>query len=126
MSALAPSSPPAPDRRIDADRFTCGIRYIKQRAGALRLGNTALVRYVAALVADSGFPEPFPLFVKGQGNTREVRLGSRWNVRAVDAWFDGQLPPDLACAISQQDMARAADTMDQRAANLRLVGASAA
>ena len=85
------------------------------------LGDDSAVTHIPA----SSFPAyapPLPCAVKGQGNTREVVIGSSWRRAAVDLWFDDFLPPDMADALDRRAARDAGDVMDDRATSLRLVG----
>jgi hypothetical protein len=106
----------------EIDGATCGIRYIARGTGTQNYGKKRLVDYVAALCQEHGLPAPYPLHVKGQGTTLQVREDSRWNLAAVDLWLDDWgLPPANAAALERRRAAEAGEIMDGRAKQLSLV-----
>jgi hypothetical protein len=87
---------------------------------AMRLGLTGrsaqwLLNHIRQLVANHGFPPPFPHFMLDGRKRDGITLASRWLREAADAWFDGFLPPALAEAAEAARLARDAETLDQRA-----------
>lgn len=67
--------------------------------------------YLEQLIAAEDFPAPFPVRV-GRALVRTVTPRSRWDVCAVDRWFDDRLPPGTLAA----DFDRAAADAAQRLA----------
>lgn len=108
-------------RPLEIDGPTCSIHYIARATGAHTYGKKRLVDYVAELVEQHGLPAPFPIHVKGQGVTREVREDSRFNLEKVDHWLDDWgLPPGAAAVLDRRRAAEAGAVMDERARALGL------
>lgn len=91
--------------------------YVAMKAGLLDWSAERLVRHVRLLHAQEGFPPPLPSFRSG-ARRRGICLTSRWLRDAVDAWFDGQLPPEAIAPANDLRRRRDAETLDQRAAQL--------
>lgn len=84
--------------------------------------STDLEDYVTTLIAEEGFPAPFPHRKHGGGLTRDVHYKrSRWLKAAVIDWICDQLPPGTGEAIDDKKRSDAAQEMDARASNLHLV-----
>lgn len=88
-------------------------------------GDQARAAYVKALIANYGFPQPYPAPVKGKGLTRDVRHNSRWPRDPVDAWFLNFDPPG-SLAADELARQRGVAELHQRAARLTLVGGTEA
>lgn len=116
-SQVAP--PAAAQGRADP---TCGLFDILARLGQARHGGRQRsfawgARYVQALINGDGFPPPLPL-LHGSTLAREIRPRSRWQLAAVDAWFDEAAGPAATSAADAAAARHAADAMDARAFNL--------
>lgn len=83
---------------------TSGIYDVAGRLGQAHRPPAWICRTLDAYVADQGFPAPFPL-LKGGALATRVFADSRWPTVAVDAWFDGQLPPEARGAVDQAERA---------------------
>lgn len=101
---------------------TCGVFDILSRLGQARHGGRQrsfpwAARYVQALIDGDGFPPPLPL-LHGSVLTRDIRPRSRWQLAAVDAWFDDAAGPAASNHADAAAARHAADAMDSRAFNL--------
>lgn len=120
LSPIPPHAPPAAAQgRQDP---TCSLFDILARLGAQQHGGRRRsfawgARYVQALIDAEGFPQPLPAF-RSSKLTREIGRASRWQLAAVDAWFDEASGPAAAAAIDAAAARDAAAAMDARAANL--------
>lgn len=95
------------------------------RALAVQLGingktSAYQVGYVRALIEQQNFPEPLPRYIHSRHihitGAAAVAPAAQWQKAAVDAWFDGRLPPDArTAAIAESE---GAASLDDRAANL--------
>lgn len=104
------------------DAATCSFYYVKSLLGVHRFSDDRTASYLQTLVDEHNFPPPLPTpLVKGR-ITLKAHPRSRWVRPAVDAWFEGYMPPAAAAAMDAKAMAEAAAAMDANAANLRLVG----
>lgn len=92
--------------------------YIAMRAGLLERSDQWVLNYVGRLVENEHFPSPLPYY--GLNATRRTGIGfwSRWPRPAVDAWFDGFLPPHLVPVAEAARSNRDAERLDQRAGQL--------
>lgn len=79
-----------------------------------------LCKYIDALIAHDGFPQPLPLRV-GNTTSRAAHKDSRWPSVAVDAWLVAQVPAGLVEAAGQSLLAAASARLDQRARGLTLI-----
>lgn len=112
---LRPPPPSAAQGRADP---TCGLFDILARLGQSRRGARPrsfswAARYVQALIEGEGFPAPLPLFHRN-AVSRDIRPGSRWQLAAVDAWFDAALDPAASAHVDAAAARRAAEAMDAR------------
>ena len=78
------------------------------------------IAYVQMLIESAGFPPPLPHLGKGEDGAAALVPAinyrkSRWQRAAVDAWFDGIVPPQHRAAIDDQAARAAADRLDQAA-----------
>lgn len=108
------------DRR--AGSRTCSLWYVAGWLGKRERSPQWLADYVQKLVERQNFPRPLPDYRAGR-LVEKVTGSSRWLTQAVDAWFDGLLPPGIAegagdDAARARVAARWAGTLDQRAAAL--------
>ena len=109
-------------RQHDPEATTCNLWYIRRELGQQRLSDARMVVYVDALIAQHGFPRPYPTMLKGGTLYRATHTRSTWQRAAVDAWLAGWIPPDVAATIDAAALAAAAADMDSAATNLRIVG----
>lgn len=103
-----------------AEFDTCTIWWIRARLGRRAYGDRRLVRFVALLIADEGFPPPLPA-LRGQRLDKSVTTASVWIRSAVEAWLADWLPPASAAALDAAACRQAAAEMDEAAATLRLI-----
>lgn len=103
----------------------CSIWYIQQKLGRRDYRVGRMVTYVAKLIEDWNFPQPFPRMKKGK-LVRDVSDKSQWARDAVDQWLFDYLPPDTAAALDAAAFATAATQMDARAGHLQLIKGSKA
>lgn len=92
--------------------------YIATRAGVSDKGDNWILNYVRLLIVNEQFPKPLPYFGLNAERRKGVGFHSRWIRTAVDAWFDGFLPPHLVTVANDRREAREADLLDQRADEL--------
>lgn len=84
---------------------TYDVAAIARRLGVDRRSRPWQVRYVAKLIEERGFPKPLPTML-GDAVTEDIKpTWSRWIREAVDAWFDGQLPPSAVAALTAAETA---------------------
>jgi hypothetical protein len=96
--------------------------YIARRAGISDRSDAWILNTIRNLIAQEAFPKPLPHFDL-QGRRRDaVNLHSRWIRAAVDAWFDGQLPPHVAASIADRRAANDGALLDSRAGELAATG----
>lgn len=89
--------------------------YIATRAGIADRSDAWVLNYARMLVANNNFPAPLPYY-SFTGKAREgIHFGSRWLRAAVDAWFDGLMPPHLCVIANDAAIARDGLKLDQRA-----------
>jgi hypothetical protein len=98
--------------------------YIATRAGVSDKSGNWVLNYVRLLIANEDFPKPLPYFGLNAKRRTGIHAHSRWNRVAVDAWFDGFLPPQLVSVAEDRRTANDAHILDQRAGEL--AGAAAA
>lgn len=84
------------------------LAYVAHRRGA---SLAATRRALPWLISVKGFPPPLPLEGRSVASAR-----ARWDRRAVDAWFDLQIPEHLRAVVAQADAAGWAAQLDARAA----------
>lgn len=100
--------------------------YIAGRAGISDRSAAWILSTIRQLIAQEGFPKALPHFDL-QGRKRpEINLHSRWVRPAVDAWFDGQMPPHLAEVAANRQAANDAQKLDARAGELAGAAATGA
>jgi hypothetical protein len=101
------------------DSRSCSLWYIAGRLGQRERSERWIADQVAQLVELESFPPPLPLFsVSKRRRVAGITGARRWNRDAVDAWFDGLIPPGLVAAIETRTAALHAATLDARAAEL--------
>ena len=110
----------------EGDPPTCNLQWICNQLG--HDGSEARqVAYVAGLIAEEGFPRPFPHLAHGGGLSRDIHpTRSQWLRAGVEAWLADFLPPAGAAAIDAAAQRAAAAEMDDMAGKLRLVGGTEA
>lgn len=113
------------------DEPTVGLDWILRRLGRRQgkhaYGPGRAVKYLELLIAEFGFPPPYPQLVTGKRGQAdrlesEVTLTSQWAKAPVAVWLEDYLPPANADAVDARAQAAAADEMDRAAAGLSLVG----
>lgn len=92
--------------------------YIATRAGISERSPNWILNWIRLAIANEGFPQPFPYYGLNARRRQGVTLHSRWLRSAVDAWFDGFLPPHLVTVAEDRVTARDALTLDRRADEL--------
>lgn len=117
---------PARDDLRAAQHGGVSLWYIATRAGVSGRSDNWILSYVRMLVANDDFPAPLPNYDLGGKKKDGILFSSRWLRAAVDAWFDGFLPPRLAAVADDRQLERDADILDQRADALAGVAAGAA
>jgi hypothetical protein len=106
---------PARDDLRPAQQGGVSLWYIATRAGVSSRSDNWVLNYVRQLIANEGFPKPLPYFDL-QGRKRPtIHNNSRWLRAAVDAWFDGFLPPQLVTVADEVRTIREAAILDERA-----------
>lgn len=103
---------------------TCTAAWICRQLGQSG-SEAALVDYLERLIAERGFPRPFPHRAHGGKLVDAVHFQrSRWIRAGVEQWLSDYLPPAAAAALDQAAEAAAAAEMDRAA--LRLIGGTEA
>jgi hypothetical protein len=82
-----------------------------------------VLNFVRQLHANEKFPSPLPYY-DSRKKRSGIHLQSRWLRTAVDAWFDGFLPPHLVTVADDRQLEPDAARLDQRAG--ALAGAASA
>jgi hypothetical protein len=114
------------ERSEDDGYPTVGLPFIMRELGKRHYGLGRQLAYVTLLIAEEGFPPPFPTLVKRRKGAPErlergVTSDSQWPRPPVEAWIEDFLPPGSAAALDARAQAAAADEMDRAAGNLQLV-----
>jgi hypothetical protein len=91
--------------------------YIAGRLGRSDRSQHWVVRHVERLIDGEAFPKPLPDYRAGRKRAG-INNHSRWLRTAVDAWFDGLIPPHLVPVVESRQAANDAARLDQRAAEL--------
>jgi hypothetical protein len=118
---LAPSRD---DLRAD-QQGGVSLWYIARRAGFSNRSGAWMVNYVRQLIARDHFPAPLPYYGLNERKREGLGLHSRWNRLAVDAWFDGFIPPHLVPVANDRQAGRDAGLLDQRAVELATAASAA-
>ncbi len=84
------------------NRETCGIHDIAGRLGQAHRRPAYILGTIDALIAERGFPVPYPL-MRGGKLSQAAHADSRWPRAAVDAWFDNALPPSARGAVASAE-----------------------
>lgn len=104
--------------RVNPHIYTFGE--ICHQLGLLRRSAHYRTEYIRTMIEKVRFPAPLPRFTKASGDMQTgagaVTPNSNWNRPAVDAWFNGLLPPDARAAIAGLDIEGQA--LDDRAGNI--------
>lgn len=95
-----------------------GIWQVRQILGRTDHSDKVFIAYVQALVAECGFPRPFPSALKGKRLTSAVTRHSSFRRDAVEAWAADYLPPACAAALDAAGLEQAAQAMDAAAHSL--------
>jgi hypothetical protein len=118
-----PSEAPPPTllaTRARLNPYVFPFRHVALQLGINDKAPTYQVAYVRALIQYQNFPFPLPHVVVSRGLTvtgvDAVRPGASWQKAAVDAWFDGLLPP--GARTTDAAASAAADTLDANAGNI--------
>lgn len=113
----------APRRDAASDAQTIGAAAIVARLGQAHGRSQAWqANYLTGLIAQHGFPAPYPILRGASTVTGIVWKSSRWNLAAVEAWLEGWgLPPGAGglaarrAAQVDQDVAAALETLKRKA-----------
>lgn len=92
--------------------------YIATRAGISDRSDQWVLNYIRELIAQENFPAPLPYFGLNAKRRVGINIHSRWIRPAVDAWFEGMLPPNLVAAVADRQAANDAVKLDERAGEL--------
>lgn len=114
---------PTRDDMRPAQQGGVSLWYIATRAGLSGRSDNYVLNYVRHLSANENFPPALPRYSLKGGKQTDITFQSRWLRTAVDAWFDGFLPPHLVAVAVDAQAARDAQTLDQRAEQLVAAGA---
>jgi predicted DNA-binding transcriptional regulator AlpA len=96
--------------------------YIAKKAGISDRSDGWILNTIRNWIAQENFPKPLPHYDLQNRRRAEVNLHSRWIRAAVDAWFDGQLPPHVLEGLADRTAANDAGLLDQRADELAATG----
>jgi hypothetical protein len=110
-------APTRDDLRAEA-KGGVSLWYIATRAGVSDKSENWILNYVRLLVVNEQFPKPLPCFGLNEKRRAEIGRHSRWSRCAVDAWFDGFIPPHLVTVANDRNVGRDALVLDSRAAEL--------
>jgi len=102
---------------------SCSLWYPAGRLGHRERSFEWIANQIQLLIDNDGFPEPLALYDTAQRKVDRITPKSRWNVDAVDAWFDGTVPAHLTEAHQSRLVSMHAAQLDANAAALS--GASA-
>lgn len=109
---------PTKDDLKPAHQAGVSLWYIATRAGVGDRSDNYVLNYVRQLHANEKFPAPLPCY-DGKGKKLPgIHFKSRWYRPAVDAWFDGFLPPHLVTVADDRRLELDAHLLDQRAGEL--------
>jgi hypothetical protein len=108
---------PTRDDLRAAQQGGVSLWYIATRAGVSDKSDNWILNYVRELHANEHFPSPLPYY-DSKKKRRGIHMQSRWLRAAVDAWFDGFLPPHLVSVADDRRLERDADLLDSRAQEL--------
>jgi hypothetical protein len=108
---------PSKDDLKPAQQGGVSLWYIATRAGVGDRSDNWVLNYVRELHANEQFPSPLPYY-DCRKKRPGIHLQSRWLRAAVDAWFDGFLPPHLVTVADDRALGRDADLLDRRAGEL--------
>lgn len=102
LSPLPPAQQPrAPFRFTPRRASEIGLAGISVRLGIADRASRTIINKVRLLIDLSGFPTPkTPRFRCGKRLTGADAVDARsvWDRDQVEAWFEGDLPPDIAAA----------------------------
>ena len=97
--------------------------YIATRGGFSDKSGNWILNWIRMAIANEAFPKPLPYWGLNEKKRSGVGLHSRWLRTAVDAWFDGFLPPHLVTVAETRREAADAGLLDARAGELAACGA---
>ena len=104
------------------DGPTCHFRTVTVQLGCSNKGSAYKVAYIRMLMRDQGFPAPLPRFIHSRAvlmtGADAVYPNARWQRAAVDAWFEGLLPPGARNALTTAEAAEVDATIAARLANM--------
>jgi len=104
------------DADLKPNAASVGLGYIANRAGVAERSIAWIIAYVRLLQENDGFPPPIIRYnVSSRRRVDTITFASRWNRFAVDTWFDGLVPPELAAAGQDLQARRDAARLDARA-----------
>jgi hypothetical protein len=112
----------APTKDDLTDEGGVSLWYIARRAGRSEKSATWLINYVRMLIANEHFPPALPYFGLNAEKRKGLGIHSRWLRSAVDAWFDGLMPPHLVLVANDRGSARDGLLLDQRAEEIAAAG----
>lgn len=120
LSFPAPARAIPPASRIDPHIYTFG--QVAQQLGISNKKPTWKMGYIRKMIELQAFPTPLPgmnykrnLLLEGAD---AVGIQARWQRAAVDAWFDGHLPPGVLATRQSAERSREAEALDANAADL--------
>ncbi|WP_061780774.1 hypothetical protein [Sphingomonas sanguinis] len=104
--------------------FTYSLDEVCQRFGQTAESGIARtqrwqINFLDRLIATKGFPAPLPILSGGE-LTDTLKPKSRWNMAAVDHWFDDRQTPNVTAAEERSRRVQGERTMDDRAQRLGL------
>jgi hypothetical protein len=117
MGVLVMGLVPSKDDLRPAQQGGVSLWYIATRAGVGDRSDNWVLNYVRELHANESFPGPLPYY-DSRKKRPGIHLQSRWLRAAVDAWFDGFLPPHLVTVSDERTLSRDAELLDRAAAEL--------
>lgn len=99
---------------------SCSAWYIAGRLGHRERSQGWILRTIQQLIDQEHFPPPIVQFTRTGERVAGLHASSRWQIDAVDTWFDGQpsarLPDHLLAAADALEAERTAAELDARAA----------
>lgn len=89
--------------RNPGNASTCSIHEIAHRLGQAHRTPRYICTTIDLLIAEKHFPRAFPLARAGR-LVATTHADSRFPRAAVDAWFDGQMPPGTSAAAERVEV----------------------
>ncbi|WP_157013624.1 hypothetical protein [Sphingomonas parapaucimobilis] len=106
------------------EAFTYSLEDVMRRFG--QTADTGIARtprwqlqFAARLIEKQAFPAPLPI-LSGVELTDALKPKSRWNMAAVDRWFEDRVTPEVTAAQERSRRREGERTMDDRAQRLGL------